>query len=305
MRIYYPGAGLGALCRLFGKSRQAFYDLQRRQANDELEEGLILELVKQVRQTLPHTGGHKLLAMLKPTLEVHGLTIGRDRFFLLLREHGLLVRKNRKYVRTTWSNHHYRKWPNLVEGWKPSGPSQLWVSDITYLRIPDRFLYLALITDAYSRKIVGYHLSQQLKVNGCLIALQKAIKGLGKPSTMQLIHHSDRGIQYCCDAYVNALLAHKIQISMTQSGSPYDNAIAERVNGILKTELGLDKTFRDYAAAVDATQQAIYLYNNVRPHMSCGLLTPVHAHQGVLPVSRQSQKNKPATLDIASLNPYY
>jgi transposase InsO family protein len=303
MKVYYPSVGLGALCRLFGKTRQAFYDLQRRQTNDQMEEGLILELVRQVRQTLPHTGGHKLLVMLKPTLQAHGILIGRDRFFALLREHGLLVRKSRKYVRTTQSNHHYRKWPNLVENRKPTAPQQLWVSDITYLRTPDKFLYLALITDAYSRKIVGYHLSQHLKVKGCLIALQKAIKSLQQPLPKQLVHHSDRGIQYCCDAYVRALLEQKIQISMTQSGSPYDNAIAERVNGILKIELSLDKIFQDYAQAVDATQRAIHLYNNVRLHMSCGLLTPVQAHQGIAHINWKLQSNK--FVEVAATNHHY
>ncbi|WP_185096808.1 IS3 family transposase, partial [Chitinophaga barathri] len=208
------------------------------------------------------------------------LAIGRDRFFDLLRAHNLLVKKSRKYVYTTHSRHHYRKWPNLIQNWRPQLPGQLWVSDITYLRTPARFLYLSLVTDACSRKIVGYHLSQQLKVKGCLSALQKAIKDNKAAAGNPLIHHSDRGIQYCCDAYVTVLTDHRIRISMTQSGSPYDNAIAERVNGILKSELGLDKTFQDYAQAVAATHQAIHLYNQVRIHRACAMRTPQMVHQG-------------------------
>jgi transposase InsO family protein len=154
---------------------------------------------------------------------------------------------------------------------------QLWVSDITYLRTQSGFIYLFLVTDAYSKKIVGYHLSQDLKVKGCLIALSKAIKCRQHLERM-LVHHSDRGIQYCCDQYVDLLQQNNIQISMTQSGSPYDNAIAERINGILKTELGLNKTFKNYREAIEPLAKSINAYNNLRPHMSCDYLTPAQAH---------------------------
>lgn len=154
-----------------------------------------------------------------------------------------------------------------------TAPEQLWVSDITYLRTSDRFIYLSLITDAYSRKIVGHHLSQQLKAQGCLIALNKAISS--RTTNGDLIHHSDRGIQYCCEPYVSLLQQNSIAISMTQSGSPYDNAVAERVNGILKTELELDRTFKTYSDAVAVVHQAIDAYNRIRPHMSISNLTPI------------------------------
>ena len=151
------------------------------------------------------------------------------------------------------------------------------MSDITYLTTQNGFIYLSLITDAYSRKIVGYHLSQHLKAQGCLIALHKAISSLS--SNACVIHHSDRGIQYCCDTYIETLQNNNIAISMTQNGSPYDNAIAERINGILKTELDLDKNFANYGAAVSVVHEAIDAYNRIRPHMSCGNLTPEKAHQ--------------------------
>jgi len=278
MRSLYPQMGLEHLCRLFGKTRQAFYDHERRDGKQQLENGLILDLVRGVKSEMPATGGLKLLEMLGPSLQAHGLHIGRDRFLNLLRDNGLVVRRKRKYARTTWSDHIYRKWPNLIEHYQPTAAGQLWVSDITYVRIGDCFGYLSLVTDAYSRKIVGFHLSQRLKAQGCLIALQKAIKSLAGLKVTLLIHHSDRGVQYCCDTYVDALIQNNIHISMTQSGSPYENAIAERVNGILKTELGLNKVFFNYGHAVDATSKAINLYNSKRLHMSCGNLTPDQAH---------------------------
>lgn len=286
MKRYYATAGLNILCGLFGKTRQAFYDQQWRQDNQALKNEIIVKMVREVKQVLPNTGGHKLLVMLKDDLMTHGISIGRDRFFKLLREHGMLVRKTRKYARTTWSNHHYRKWPNLLEQWQPKAPEQLWVSDITYLRMQGRFAYLSLITDAYSHKIVGYHLSQQLKAQGSLIALRKAIASLTTATPQNLIHHSDRGVQYCCSPYVNTLIQHHIKISMTQSGSPYDNAIAERVNGILKNELGLEATFNGYSKAMEATHKAIDLYNRVRPHLSCGYLTPEKAHLTETPLTK-------------------
>lgn len=293
MRSLYPQMGLEHLCRLFGKTRQAFYDHEKRDGKQQLEDSLILDLIRSVKREMPATGGHKLLDMLGPQLLAHGLHVGRDRFFSLLRDNGLLARKNRKSARTTWSDHRYHKWPNLIQDYQPDAAGQLWVSDITYIRVDDRFAYLSLVTDAYSRKIVGFHLSQHLKVKGCLIALQKAIRSLtGLNVTSSPIHHSDRGIQYCCDAYVSTLIQSGIHISMTQSGSPYDNAIAERVNGILKTELGLGRVFSDYGHAVDATSKAINLYNRKRLHMSCGNITPDQAHLKTGPLVKKWKRRR-------------
>jgi len=278
MRDHCPQAGLSTLCGLFGKTRQAYYEHNWQAANERLQEAMVMELAKQVRGPLGKGGGIKLLGMLKPELQTHNITMGRDRFFKLLRKHDMLQKRRKTHVRTTDSNHPYRKWPNLITGWQPHKPQQLWVSDITYLRTATGFVYLSLVTDAYSRKIVGYHLSQQLHARGCVIALNKAISSLNDYIVQTLIHHSDRGIQYCCEQYVSVLQEKQIKISMTQSGSPYDNAIAERVNGILKTELELDQSFENYGQAVAATHRAIDLYNRVRPHMSCDNLTPEQAH---------------------------
>ncbi|MDE3235398.1 MAG: IS3 family transposase [Bacteroidota bacterium] len=277
MKVLYPSIGLGRLCKLFGKTRQGYYDHSWRICDEQLQQAVIIELVQSIRKVLPKVGGNKLLFMLKEDFAAHHISIGRDCFFRLLKDNDLLVKKKRRYVRTTQSNHHFKKWPDLTTGLEVKAIEQLWVSDITYLSTQNGFIYLSLITDAYSHKIVGYHLSQQLKVQGCLIALHKAVASLKDISS--LIHHSDRGIQYCCDAYVQVLQQNKIAISMTQSGSPYDNAVAERVNGILKTELNLEKTFVDYNDAVMQVHQAIDVYNRIRPHMSCGNLTPAKAHQ--------------------------
>src|ERR1700741_3182584 len=277
MKQHYNSVGLQRLCRLFGKTRQAVYDQTCRHTDEQMHNIVILDIVRQIRRTMPRIGSIKLHTMTRETLLLHGIGIGRDNFCRLLKENDLLVRPRKKYVRTTNSYHQYRKWPDLACDMQPGAPEQLWVSDITYLRIKDGFIYLSLVTDAYSRKIVGYHLSQHLKAQSCVRALDKAIASR-LHTKFSLVHHSDRGIQYCCDQYVTRLMENGINISMTQNGSPYENAIAERVNGILKNELGLDKTFACYSEAIAPTHRAIDTYNRLRPHMSCGYLTPQQAH---------------------------
>ncbi|WP_343703864.1 IS3 family transposase [Chitinophaga sp.] len=299
MKQYYPHIGLGRLCGLFGKTRQAFYEHSWQQTDGQLPEAVVVSLVRQLRSTMPGVGGVKLHKIVQQQLQGHAVLIGRDRFFKLLGSHDLLVRPRRRYVTTTHSHHYYRKWPDLTAGLSITGSSQLWVSDITYLRTEKGFLYLSLVTDAYSRKIVGYHLSQQLGAQGPVIALKKAISSLAG-GVAGLVHHSDRGIQYCCQEYVQILQQSGIAISMTQSGSPYENAQAERVNGILKTDMGLGKTFSGYQQAVEATAKAIDAYNRLRPHMSCNYLTPNQAHQktGPLPKKWRPKKKSKTILEV-------
>jgi transposase InsO family protein len=279
MKQYYPLAGLAKLCGLFGKTRQAFYDMSWRSSDDQIQEAFIIDKVKTLRQQAKGVGGSQMHRILKEELRLYNIAVGRDSFYALLRKHGLLIKRKKRYVITTDSNHPYYKWPDLTGDLTLTGTEQLWVSDITYLRTENGFVYLSVITDAYSRKITGYHVSQQLKAQGCMIALNKAIAGLctGKEKR-KLIHHSDRGIQYCCDPYVTLLQNNNINISMTQTGSPYDNAIAERVNGILKHQIGLNEVFKNYASAVSAVCKAVDIYNCVRPHMSVSNLTPEKAH---------------------------
>lgn len=225
-------------------------------------------------------GGLKLHHMLKPGLKAHHLSIGRDTLFSVLRENNLLIKPKRRYARTTNSNHHFKKWPDLVKRRAAIMPEEIWVSDITYLNSKNGFYYLDLVTDAYSRKIVGYNLSRNLKAIGCLKALQMGLNTRLYPAR-PLIHHSDRGLQYCCDAYIKLLENHKIAISMTQDGCPYDNALAERVNGILKIEMGLYETFESFQAASEKVDRAVRKYNELRPHLSNKMETPLYQHAKV------------------------
>jgi len=273
MKMSFQNASFLEICQLFGKSRQGWYSIAQRQVNARLQEELVINWILEIRQVLPMVGGLKLYKMIKPDLLAHSMKLGRDGLFDLLRKYDLLIQSKRRYARTTQSFHRFKRWPNLIEDFIAVQPDQLWVSDITYLTTTNGFIYLSLVTDAYSRKIVGYHLSQYLKASGCISALKKAITDR-KNWIYPLIHHSDRGIQYCCDEYVQLLQENEISISMTQSGSPYDNALAERINGILKQEFGLYKTFKSYHQAIDPVAKAIYAYNQVRPHFSCQLETP-------------------------------
>lgn len=278
----YPLVSKGVVCELFGFSRQAWYDSKKRHSVKQMQEVFILKQVKILRRDHPRMGAQKLLLLLTPTLQKHNIKYGRDKFFNLLGEHGLLVRRRKRGPKTTNSNHFYRKYPNLIRDIEPVNPGQLWVSDITYLRTEKGFVYLSLVTDAYSKKIVGWSLWPDLTSEGALNALRMAVSGEGvKPN---LIHHSDRGIQYCCNDYVNYLKGAKIHISMTENGDPYENAVAERINGILKDEYELTKSFSDYHAALEATKLAVYKYNHKRPHSSVDMMFPIEAHKqnGVL-----------------------
>ena len=277
MKRNYNNISVATLCGLFGKSRQDWYEMQSRKEQNLLQEELIVSWVKEIRKPLPRIGGIKLLVMLSRQFEAHRINVGRDSFFAILKKHNLLIQSKRRYVFTTQSFHHYKKWPDLVQRRHPIKSEQIWVSDITYLRTNSGFIYLFLITDAFSRKIVGYHLSQSLKASGCITALNKAISQREYPHR-KLIHHSDRGIQYCCDAYVDVLHRARIEISMTQSGSPYDNAVAERINGILKMEFDLYRVFESYSAAIEPVCKAISAYNTLRLHYSCDLNTPQLTH---------------------------
>lgn len=202
--------------------------------------------------------------------------MGRDKFFGLLGRSSLLVKRRRKYVSTTNSYHRFRVYKNKLKNKVLSKSNQAWVSDITYIRTTKDFAYLFLITDAFSRKIVGWHLSESLKISGAVEALRMAIRQSGE--TKDVIHHSDRGIQYCSKDYVRRLKKANIEISMTEENHCYENATAERVNGILKQEYGLDETFTP-PQAIRAVKEAIWLYNMERPHWSLNLLTPEEVHQ--------------------------
>jgi len=222
-------------------------------------------------------GGKKLYKLLKEDLDRIDADLGRDKFFDLLRKWKLLVVRHRKYAVTTQSYHRFRVYENLVKGFLIRRPHQVWVCDITYVRIKSGFVYLFLLTDAYSRKIVGWELSNSLGLEGALSSLKKAIKQC--PDPRDLIHHSDRGFQYCSGEYVKILKANRIMISMAEAGNCYENAMAERINGILKEEYGLDNTFRDERQARKSAKEGIEAYNDQRPHWSLGLQIPAKVHE--------------------------
>lgn len=267
---------MDTLCGLFGKSRQAYYQRKKYVYREVLKEEIVLQMVEKQRGLMPRLGGRKLLTLLEPHLQGE-LLMGRDRFFDFLRERGLLVRKRGRGTRTTFSNHWLHKYPNLITGFAAEKAHQLWVSDITYIWTDEGNCYLSLVTDGYSRKIIGWQLGSSLEAKHSVKALKMAIRQLPK-GTRDVFHHSDRGVQYCCQEYVRILEKNHFQISMTQNGDPRENALAERVNGILKGEWFNDMSFTTIDEARSAIERIIRIYNQVRPHSSLEMKTPCFAH---------------------------
>lgn len=259
-------------CNLFNLHRDAYYKYSKKFEKEKKIKFQVVNMVKKERKSLPREGTRKLHKRLKPQFYEMGLKVGRDRLFDILREVDLLVKRKKNSCKTTDSYHRFHKYNNLIKNLNVKRPNHVWVSDITYIRTVKGFCYLALITDLYSRKIVGYDISNSLELIGCKRALAKAIRNC-KPDK-KLIHHSDRGIQYCSNQYVNTLKKHNIFISMTEENHCYENAVAERVNGILKDEFYLDQTFFSLKSAKIATKNAIKLYNNKRLHLSLNYRTP-------------------------------
>ena len=268
---------IAKLCEKAGMSRQNYYKGRKKRARREVDAGLIEELVRAERAVQPRLGGKKLHRLLKPELEKAGVRIGRDRFFEVLGERGLLLERLPKAPRTTNSRHSLPVFRNLLADMEPTGPNQAWVSDITYIRTDEGFLYLSLITDDWSRKIVGYHAGDTLETEGCLRALERAVKEL--VDGLFPLHHSDRGSQYCSHPYTGKLREYGLGISMTEENHCYENAKAERVNGILKQEYGLGSTFRTKQQAIASVDQAVMLYNTRRPHLSLKYKTPEEMHK--------------------------
>jgi len=268
---------LRGLCALAGYSRQAYYQECRARQRRDFDEEAVVALVKCYRKVHARMGVRKLLVLLGEELGELGICIGRDRLFVLLRAKKLLVKRRRRGTSTTDSSHGWYTWPNLIVHITPSVISQVWVSDITYLRTGAGFVYLALVMDAYSRKIVGYHLSPSLAADGCIVALKMALDGM-EPGARP-IHHSDRGLQYCCREYIALLKDNGCLVSMTELNHCYENAKAERLNGILKQEYGLSHTFRDKVQAAAAVAQSVMLYNQHRPHTALGYRTPQAVHE--------------------------
>jgi putative transposase len=278
MKDSYARVSLVRLCRLLGVTRQAYYQHFWQQEVTGIEETLVLSEVVAIRKDHRVMGGRKLYEKLHPFLLEHQIKMGRDALFDLLAANYLLVKKKRRGHVTTFSNHWLRKWPNLIREMSVNRVNQLWVSDITYLKIEGNYVYISLITDAYSHKIVGYHLAETLEGIETLKALKMALENLPAEFKEPLMHHSDRGVQYCSQPYVKLLQDKDIQISMTENGDPLENAIAERINGILKGEYLKHYEISNVGQAKAQLDRAVKLYNEQRPHFSIGLLTPEVVH---------------------------
>ena len=276
MKQDHPRTGMVVLCRLFGKTRHAYYDALWRKENSLVKEDIILQEVNNIRKDLPALGTRKLHYVLQPRLASHKISIGRDYLFDLLAEHRLLIRRRKRRIITTDSRHWMRKYSNLIKKISVNRPEQIWVSDITYIRMVNQWGYLSLITDAYSRKIMGYSFRNDMAAEGCVEALQMALNN--RIYKEPVIHHSDRGSQYCSNQYVSILMQHNIAISMTENGDPYENALAERMNGIIKTEFNLYNSQLGFEQTGKQISKSINAYNSLRPHASCDYLTPEETH---------------------------
>lgn len=265
-------APLTTITAYFGLKRDAYYKYKRREDKRLKIEQKVIAIVKNRRKSLPREGVRKLTKSLKQEFTDANLKIGRDTLFNILRKHNMLTLRKKYSSRTTNSLHRFYKYKNIIKDIEVTRPNQVWVSDITYIRTVKGFCYLALITDMHSRKIVGYDISNSLELKGCERALNKAL--YQARDTTGLIHHSDRGIQYCSNVYTQILKRNNIAISMTEENHCYENAMAERVNGILKDEFYLDQTFDSLQHAKRATKNAINLYNEIRLHLSLDYKTP-------------------------------
>ncbi len=261
---------------MFGLSRQSYYKNKTSRIKRNADLTLVRDMVMRIRCKMPRIGTRKLYYLIKDELNILHIKIGRDVLFNFLRAEHLLIKPKRSYVKTTNSKHWMKKYPNLIKDIEVTKPEQLWVSDITYIQTEQGHNYLSLITDAYSKKIMGYELLDNLSAKGPLKALKSALKN--RKYTHDLIHHSDRGLQYCSADYINILKENNVKVSMTENGDPYENAIAERINGILKYEFLIIDGFKNHLEALKIIKESVGIYNDERPHLSCEMLTPNQTH---------------------------
>ncbi len=240
-------------------------------------------MIDKERKILPRLGTRKLHYLIKAKLEEKGLRFGRDKLFDLMRVNDLLIKPRRRYTQTTMSKHWLRKWPNLIKGTQAAYVDQIWVSDITYLKTEEGNCYLNMITDAYSRKIVGYAVADNMETESMIEALKMAT--INRNKDRPTIHHSDRGLQYCSKDYVSLTSQNNIRLSMTENGDPYENALAERMNRTIKEEFGMDKTLKSRAQAKKLVEEGIFLYNKKRPHLALKMSTPDAVYQTKIPAT--------------------
>jgi len=282
-------------CRLLGLNRQIYYRQKKSIASRQETAAKVVDMIIPLRQLMPRLGTRKLYYLLQEPLSKLG--VGRDRLFTILKANHLLIKPQRSYHITTNSHHRFRKHKNLIVDMELTRPEQLWVSDITYVSNRGKHRYLALITDAYSKKVVGYDLSNSLSTQGSLRALRMAVKSrIYKDES--LIHHSDRGFQYCSNEYQQEINTNRIVCSMTESYDPYANAVAERINGILKQEFSLGKYDTDIGIMKKLVKNSIGIYNRLRPHYSCYMLTPNQMHKQRIVRIRTYKKKIAASLNL-------
>jgi transposase InsO family protein len=277
-----------------GINRQVYYRSVKTIKNKQRIAIQVVEMIEKIRMRMPRIGTRKLYHLLYEELKELG--VGRDRLFAIMKANHLQIIPKRQYHVTTDSHHRFKKHKNLIDGLVIERPEQVWVSDITYIGNRENPMYLALVTDAYSKKIMGSNVSKSLSASGAIAAMKNAIRNRKYPGS-QLIHHSDRGLQYCCDNYQQLLNKHNILCSMTESYDPYQNAVAERVNGILKHEFILGITTTDLVLMKKLIEQSIDIYNNERPHLSCWMNTPDTMHQQQI-ITIKNYKTKNSTEGI-------
>jgi transposase InsO family protein len=278
MKSNFKSLRLADLCSWFGVSRQAYYQNKHRVYKDALEYDIILVEIRHIRKLHPKLGGRKLYLKMNKFLESHQIKMGRDAFFSLLGSHNLLIRARRRYHVTTNSNHWMRKYPYLIKEIEALRPNHIWVSDITYWKVGKQNFYISFITDAYSRKIVGYQVACTMEAVESVAALKMAIASIDG-EIVDLYHHSDRGSQYCSSKYVALLKKKGVKISMTENGDPLENAIAERLNGIIKGEYLFDSEIKTLQDAKKVLKGVVNLYNEDRPHSSISNLFPSQVHE--------------------------
>lgn len=286
-------------CGLFGYDRQVYYRSKKRVAKSQQRAEHVVSLVKTVRIKMRKLGVKKLYHILQKDLQAIG--VGRDKLFDILRANHLLIKRKRQYHKTTNSHHRFRKHTNLIKKIEVQRPEQVWVSDITYVGNRTSPKYLALVTDSYSKKIVGYDVSESLSVAGSIRALQMAVNSR-MYGARELIHHSDRGLQYCSDRYQELLENSKIKCSMTEQYDPYENAVAERVNGILKQEFILGIKVDDIDLMKCLIKQSIRIYNQQRPHLSCHMHTPEFMHKQCKVVIKTYKRKRVEDIDLLLVN---
>jgi transposase InsO family protein len=287
MKQRFKSIGLADLCSWFGITRQAYYQRKRHGYEQALVAEMVISEIKSIRTQHSRLGGRKLFHKMESFFESHQIKMGRDAFFDLMREHQLLIQPRKRYHITTNSKHWMRKYPNLIRNQEPIGPNHIWVCDLTYWKTASGHYYISFITDAFSRKIVGYHVADNMEAIESVAALKMAKKTL-KSGHTGLIHHSDRGSQYCSATYVRELQKQNIQVSMTENGDPLENAIAERINGIIKGEYLNGFKINNLSHAQEVLKAVVKLYNEERPHSSISLYTPAMVHEN--PLEKQIQR---------------